>query len=236
MARHSLPVLMYHNVTSETSKIGRLTIDVNYLEEQFSYLVKSGYKSYHLNELESKTVLDSKSVVITFDDVTVNQKTYVLPLLEKYNLKATFFIPFAYIGKTDEWNKGTEPIMTITDLKSLGSLVELGHHSYKHRAYASLEESEVKTDFDTCFDICKNNDLKVYNAVAYPYGNFPKKEPQKSVFFGYLKENEMKMGLRIGNKLNRFPFADPYEIQRIDVRGNEKMWKFKLNLRFGKLF
>ncbi|MDR0230082.1 MAG: polysaccharide deacetylase family protein [Flavobacteriaceae bacterium] len=231
-----LPVLMYHNVTDKLLKIEKLTIDVNYLEQQFSYLKANGYQTYHLKELEGLTTINKKSVVITFDDVTLNQKEFVMPLLKKYNLKATFFIPFAYLGLTDQWNEGVEPIMSIADLKELDDLVEFGHHSYRHRAYDSLSSSEIKDDFDACYSICENNNLNVYGAVAYPYGNFPKREPHKSAFFVEMKKNNMKLGLRIGNKLNSFPFANPYEIMRIDVRGNEKMWKFKLNLKFGKLF
>jgi peptidoglycan/xylan/chitin deacetylase (PgdA/CDA1 family) len=43
--------------------------------------------------------------VLTFDDVTENQ-LLCLSFTEKYNLKATFFIPFQYIGKADLWNQG----------------------------------------------------------------------------------------------------------------------------------
>ena len=126
-----------------------------------------------------KLSIPSKSVVITFDDVTENQLIYAVPLFEKYNLKATFFIPFAYIGNVDLWNSGKEKIMSIEQLKTLDSRVELGLHSFAHKRYAALTEAEINADFSKCFEIIKQNDLKVYNALAYPYGNYPKKEPQK---------------------------------------------------------
>lgn len=231
-----LPILMYHNVTEDSNKVGRLTIDVKYLEQQFEYLASNGYRTYHFSDLEQCTKIAKRSVVITFDDITVNQKEYVISLLDKYKLKASFFIPFAYIGGSDDWNRGNEPIMSIEEIKSLGTLVELGFHSYKHGAYSKMAEEEINDDFEKCFAICKENNLKVYPALAYPYGNFPKNEPEKSAFFKLVNENKMMFGLRIGNKRNRFPFRNPYEINRIDVRGNESFWKFKLNLKFGKLF
>ncbi|MDR0227942.1 MAG: polysaccharide deacetylase family protein [Flavobacteriaceae bacterium] len=231
-----LPILMYHNVTEDYTKVEGLTIHKDFLEEQFKYLVSKNYKTYYLSELLDTKSLTGKNVVITFDDVTVNQLAYAVPLLEKYNLKATFFIPFAYIGGTDGWNDGKEAIMTVEQLKSLPDLVELGHHSYKHRAYAKLTNEEIKEDFDACFAICEQQQLSVFSAVAYPYGNFPKKEPAKSVFFQELVKNKMTYGLRIGNRVNKFPFKNPYEIQRLDIRGNESMFKFKIKLLFGKLF
>lgn len=229
-----LPILMYHNVSTEKNSNG-LTIFRDKLEEQFCYLSDKGYTTYHFSELENKREIDSKSVIITFDDVTVNQLVYALPLLEKYNLKATFFIPFAYIGDVDSWNSGQEKIMSIEQLKSLDKRIELGLHSYAHKRYATLSDAEINEDFSKCFEIINEQGLKVYNALAYPYGNYPKKQPQKSKFATLLQLNNVKVGLRIGNRINKFPFKIPYEIMRIDVKGEDSLLKFKLKLRFGKL-
>ena len=229
-----LPILMYHNVSEDKDSCG-LTIFTDKLEEQFRYLNMKGYTTYHFSELENKTVIDSKSIVITFDDVTENQLVYAVPLLEKYNLKATFFIPFQYIGNLDLWNSGKEKIMSLEQLKTLDSRVELGLHSFSHKKYTSLTKEEINDDFSKCFEIINQNNLKVYNALAYPYGNYPKKEPNKSNFIAVLQQNNVKAGLRIGNRINKFPFKYPYEITRIDIKGEDSMLKFKLKLRFGKL-
>lgn len=230
-----LPILMYHNVSSKEELSSGLTIAVQKLENQFRYLVENEFTSFHLSELDNLTAIPQKSVVITFDDVTVNQLDYAVPLLVKYNLKATFFIPFSYIGKADLWNKGKEPIMSLQQLQQLDSRVELGFHSFDHKKYAEMSEVEINEDFEKCNQVIEQNGLKVYNALAYPYGNYPKTEPEKTQFKSVLKHNNVKMGLRIGNKVNKFPFKNPYEIMRIDVKGEDSMLKFKLKLRFGKL-
>lgn len=233
MAR--LPILMYHNVSKSNDLAKGLTISKSNLEEQFQYLKNKGFSCFHLSELEDLKNIPAKSIVITFDDVTVNQLEYAVPLLKKYNLKATFFIPFQYIGQADLWNNGDEPIMTIEMLQKLDSSIELGFHSYAHQKYASLSEEEINLDFDKCYESIRKNNLKVYPAVAYPYGNFPKKQPDKSRFQSVLSDNKMKMGLRIGNKINRFPFKNNYEITRIDIKGEDNLLRFRLKLRFGKL-
>ena len=225
---------MYHNVTNDEKMSKGLTISVQKLESHFRYLSENNYASFHLSELENKAVIPEKSIVITFDDVTENQLLAV-ELLQKYNLKATFFIPFAYVGKTDEWNNGSEKIMTFDQLRNLPSTIELGLHSYAHKKYATLSEAECNDDFEKCFRSSEEHNLKVYSAVAYPYGNYPKNEPKKSKFKSVLQQNNIKMGLRIGNKINKFPFKNPYEIMRIDVKGDDSLLKFKLKLRFGKL-
>lgn len=232
-----LPVLMYHNVTPGSNAGKGLTISAQKLEQQLRYLADKKYTTYHLSEIEGKTEIAPKSVIITFDDVTENQLLYALPLLEKYNMKATFFIPFSYVGKTDMWNKGNVKIMSLEQLKSINpEVVEFGYHSYLHRRYADLSSAEITEDFSSCNNYISENKLKVYPAVAYPYGNYPKQEPAKKHFKQLLEKNGIKMGLRIGNRINKFPFTDKYEIQRVDVKGEWGMLKFKLMLKFGKLF
>lgn len=213
-----------------------LSISVTKLEEQFQFLAKNNYTTFHFSELENRTKLPSKCVVLTFDDVTKNQLDFALPLLEKYNLKATFFIPFKYIGKTDLWNGGTERIMNLEQLKSLDpKRVELAHHSYKHSAYSSLSESEINHDFEKCYQIIKKSGLNVAPALAYPYGNFPKKGEGNKNFKKILEKNNIKFGLRIGNRLTSFPFSDPYAIKRIDIKGEDSLFVFKVKMKIGKL-
>ena len=234
-----LPVLMYHNICINENESKGLHISVQKLENQLRYLADKKYTSFHLSELEHKVTIPKKSIVISFDDVTENQLFNAFPLLLKYNFKATFFIPFAFIGRTDIWNANSkfssEKIMTLEQLKSLDSSIELGLHSYSHKKYDSLSDIEITNDFEKCFEIINKNNLKVYNGVAYPYGNFPKKGEKKEFFFKVLRQNNIKMGLRIGNKLNCFPLKNPYEIMRLDIKGEDSLLKFKLKLRFGKL-
>jgi peptidoglycan/xylan/chitin deacetylase (PgdA/CDA1 family) len=232
-----LPVLMYHNVSEDSNAGKGLTISKDKLGEQFKYLADKNYTTFHLSEVEGKTSIPAKSVIITFDDITENQLLHAVPLLEKYNLKATFFIPFAYIGKTDLWNKGSEKIMSLDQLKRLDpDIVELGYHSYEHRKYAELSAAEINEDFNNCNSYILENGLPVYPALAYPYGNYPKQEPAKKHFKQLLEKNGMKMAFRIGNRINKFPLPDKYEIQRIDVKGEWSLFKFRLMLKFGKLF
>lgn len=231
-----LPILMYHNVCENENNSFELNISVSKLESQLCYLVEKGYTSFHLSELEKKTSIPEKSIVITFDDVTENQLFYALPLLKKYNIKATFFIPFSFIGKSDLWNDGAEKIMTIEQLKSLDSeIIELGHHSYFHRKYSTLSVEEIQDDFNKSFELITKNNLKISPILAYPYGNYPKKGTQKTDFFQLLEKNNIKMAFRIGNRVSNFPFNNKYEIQRIDIKGQDSLLKFKLKLRFGKL-
>ncbi len=231
-----LPLLMYHNILKNTDAPAPFSVKIADFEQQLQYLLKKGYKTIHFKELDQYSKSKERIVILTFDDMTINQLDLAVPLLEKYNMKASFFIPFFYIGKSDEWNNGTEPIMNIEQIKSLPASIELGYHSYLHRPYASLTSKEVEEDFILSKQIIDENQLKVSPILAYPFGNFPRKEPQKSAFFSQLKKHNIQYALRIGNKINAFPFKNNYEINRIDIKGSESMFLFKWKLAFGKLF
>src|SRR4051812_46532559 len=111
-----LPILMYHNICLSNNESNKLTISIENLEKQLEYLKENNYKTFHFSELENLQTIPKKSIILTFDDVTENQLLYAVPLLEKFDFKASFFIPFSYIGKTDLWNEGSEKIMSIEQL------------------------------------------------------------------------------------------------------------------------
>lgn len=231
-----LPILMYHHIVLKKGK--GLSISVGNLERQFEYLAKKNYKTHHLKDLlQNKKLPEGKNIVITFDDGYVSQLKLALPLLKRYKLKATFFIPLAYLGKTDLWNTASLAIMTSDQLKSMDpELIELGFHSFSHKKYTELSPEEIEEDTKRCLDFVSENELDFSPILAYPYGKFPREKPTLEMFQKFLAQNGIQYGLRIGNRINTFPFKKPYEIERIDVKGEFSMLKFKQKLRFGKLF
>jgi peptidoglycan/xylan/chitin deacetylase (PgdA/CDA1 family) len=234
MAR--LPILMYHHITPEKGQ--GLTISVKNLEDQFAYLSKNGYRTLHFKELlKTEKPLSGKNIVITFDDGYVSHKELALPLLKKYNLKATFFVPLDFLGKTDTWNTSSLEIMTVEQLRSLDSkTVELGFHSFYHKKYTELSNAEIEADTRRCKEFVSENKLKFSPVLAYPYGKFPKEKTLLGIFKKILQQNGIEYGLRIGNRINTLPFKKPYEIQRIDIKGEFSLLKFKQKIKFGKFF
>ncbi len=231
-----LPILMYHHISVEEGK--GLTISVENLEKQFKHLSENGYKTFHLKELlQLKKLPKGKNIIITFDDGYVSQMENALPLLKKYKLKATFFIPLDFLGKTDSWNTSSLEIMTAEQLKALDpKIVELGFHSCYHKKYTELSNAEIEADTRRCFEFVSENGLNFSPVLAYPYGKFPKEKERNELFKKMLSGNGIQLGLRIGNRINNFPFKKSFEVERIDVKGEFSMLKFRQKIRFGKLF
>lgn len=231
-----LPILMYHHINTETSR--GLTISAEKLERQLKYLSDNGYQTHHFADLAQMSALPKGAhAVITFDDAYVSQMELAIPLLRKYNMKATIFVPLDFIGKVDEWNRGAYPIMDLDQLKSLDpKIIELGHHSYYHKRFDELSNAEIEADMRRSLEYVSEKELNFSPIIAYPYGKFPKEKTRNGIFKKILSKNGMAFGLRIGNRINTFPFKDPFEIQRLDIKGEYSMLKFKQKLKLGKLF
>jgi peptidoglycan/xylan/chitin deacetylase (PgdA/CDA1 family) len=81
--------------------------------------------------------LPEKPLAITFDDGGSDFADNVLPLLARYDLPSTMYVPSAYVGRFLSWSRN-EPhvgrqIMNWDVLRSLNpELVELGAHSATH--------------------------------------------------------------------------------------------------------
>ena len=73
-----------------------LALSRSIFKMQMKYLKNKGYKTLNCTELylwrKGKIKLTKKSVLITFDDGYIGQEKYAMPILKKYNFKATAFI------------------------------------------------------------------------------------------------------------------------------------------------
>lgn len=137
-AEIKVPIIMYHSVLKDTSKSGRYTITPTQLEDDLKYIVENGYTTVFIDDIiryvYNNKPLPAKPIILTFDDGHYNNKTYLLPLLEKYNQKAAVSV----VGKyTDTYSEAPDenPNYAYLSWKNLNELissgrVEIGNHSY----------------------------------------------------------------------------------------------------------
>jgi len=237
--KKGIPILMYHKV-SATFADG-LSVSSGNFEKQLEYISKKGYQTMSFAELtrihENGGRLPSRPIILTFDDAYADFSEQALPLLKKFNLKATVFIPVAYIGKTNIWDKGSDRIMTVEQIKSisLNENIEFGIHSFFHRSYGDLNLEDMKDDLENCTQTLTFYKISFVHVLAYPFGGYPKKdELLNSQMKQLFREKELKFALRIGNRINSWPLKDPYEIKRIDIKGTDNYTTFKTKLRKGR--
>ncbi|MEY4935082.1 MAG: hypothetical protein RIS64_1441 [Bacteroidota bacterium] len=224
-------VLMYHKISTHVSDF--LTITCEQLEHQLKYLNEHNYQFITSQQLIDfylhQKPLPPNPILLTFDDGYLNVKDFVYPILKKYEAKATLFLPTAFLGDTNRWDKGNDPIMSVDQVKNLDSTIfELALHSHKHLNYKKLTLQQIEKDVRANIDFFERNALHYTAAFAYPYGGCPQKVDFIFQQFGIL------IAFRIGNKINPFSINDLYAVKRIDIRGTDSFDDFKLKVKKGR--
>ena len=237
-SKSGLRVLMYHKLSLNTSD--NLTVSADILEKQLLYLKEKNYHPITVQQLiehqYQKAKLPKKPILLTFDDGYENNYTYLYPLLKKHALKATIFLPVGFIGKSNEWDEGDEAIMNVEKLKQIDStFIEFGLHSLIHRSYKELTTAELIDDINRCKLMLKGNSIPYVPAITYPYGAYPREQKRYDKFKEILINNEIQLGFRIGNRINKLPLADPFCIERIDIKGTDSFFRFKLKILLGRI-
>ncbi len=146
----SVPILVYHNL-AETGE-GSDTMSVERFTQHMAALQEAGYASVTFDDLrryvEQGTPLPEKPVVITFDDGYESNYTLAYPILQQYNMKATFFVIGVSVGK-DTYKDTGQPILPHFSLEQAQEMVASGlitiqSHGYDIHQAAGLEEGPVR--------------------------------------------------------------------------------------------
>ncbi len=234
-----LPVLMYHAVSAGSAD--GLNIPAETLELQFMYLKEKGYTSLSLKQLAALVNeggrLPKKSFVLTFDDAYQSVEDKLLPLLERYDFCASIFVPVAFIGKSNLWDDGSIPLLTAESLQKISRNphLEIGLHSFLHKSYDEMDLEDMQEDLRNCRQTLEYYKIPYFNALAYPYGAYPKKDLKfKKEMFEMFRKSDLEFAFRIGNRINPFPLRGRYEIRRIDIKGRDSFFIFKTKFRKGR--
>ena len=233
--RAVVPILMYHKLSTEHRD--RFTVSGDQFEWQLQYLQRQGYRSMRFGELLNSDDwrVDERAVMITFDDGYTSVADIAVPLLQRYGLSATCFIPVGCIGRDNAWDGGGTALMDENALRQLPcATMEIGLHSWKHDNFLSCTSEQIRLDALACRRQLDALGIDHVPVFAYPYGSVPSDPQHREQWAQSLKQAGVRMACRVGNRLNRLPFDDPMMLTRIEVRGDDARWKFRMNLALGK--
>jgi peptidoglycan/xylan/chitin deacetylase (PgdA/CDA1 family) len=221
-----IPVLMYHHIdyisSKDTAVKKALTVEPGVFEEQMKHLYNNGYQPIDFQELivylDNKEKIPENFFIITFDDGWKSQYQHALPVLKKYNLKATFFPVVNYIGGGS--------FVNWSELRKLSeSGMEIGSHSMNHPNLRGLPLEHLEYELKASKAALERELNQTILSFAYPYCAFDS-NAQKSV-------NDA--GYRIGRfcgandefKIVAIDFGDKksYNIDSIQVNNNLAQFK-----------
>jgi hypothetical protein len=116
------------------------------------------------------------------------------------------------------------------------NLVDFAHHGIKHDNLMDMNPEEREVEISESVKQMATFKHKTLNAWAYTYGAYPKKNNTEFDALRLAFKNEgITCAFRIGNRINKLPIVNPYKIERIDIRGDESFFRFRLKVMFGKI-
>lgn len=187
----AVPILMYHSVCENPRVRSEYRVSPAMLESDLAYLQRCGYTAIHVADLvayvyEGKP-LPEKPIILTLDDGYLNALTEVLPLLEKYDMRATVSVVGSFSQAATEANDPNPMYAYLTwqDMQTLekSGRVELGNHTYAMHAIGQRRgcmkvqgESEESYQQSLKTDLAKLQDAMMQKVgiaplvFTYPYG------------------------------------------------------------------
>ena len=179
----TVPILIYHSV--DDIAYSKFYVTTAAFQAQMQALHDNGYTSITLHDWASiragLQAAPAKPVIITFDDGYENLLTKACPILDSFGLKATSFVPTAYVGGTNAWDVGAiaagDPIineLTWSQIQQLAAtgLIDFESHSITHPDLTAVDDSQLAWELVGSKQALESQ-LPGHQAlfVAYPFGS-----------------------------------------------------------------
>ena len=219
-----LPVVMYHQFSTNSNKCGKYILSIEQFEDDLKYLKEHNYQTISMAELtdytDNGTPLPKNPIILTFDDGHLTFRTLVYPLLEKYDMCAVLSI----IGElTDGYTENNDrnevyAYLNWADVSELtaGGRVEIGCHTYAlHKltngrigcSKGKNENSEkykqlLETDLNTFHLRLLEEAGTKTSIMTYPFGGFCKESEE------FIKETGFKASFSCTERINKIKDSD----------------------------
>ena len=160
-------ILMYHYVRVVDAKADplgyRLSVNPTEFDHQLTFLQQLGYHAMAMKDVIGAKV-DTRAMVLTFDDGYEDFYTTAYPILKKHGMTATVYIITGKIG--DQYMTWDQ----LNELKSAG--FEIGAHTVTHPNLSKLSETQQKQQIDESKATLESKLGITVNTFAYPSGKY----------------------------------------------------------------
>lgn len=114
-------------------------------------------------------------ILISFDDAYSGTCENAARILKSYAYPFVVFVPTGYVGDTNRWDLGIEPIEQICDWSQLEQLQASGgaieSHSRSHRRFSHLSQDDLLVEFYASRREMQEMLGVTATSLAYPYGD-----------------------------------------------------------------
>lgn len=177
-----VPVICYHYIGEDPSGKSPLIISEEKFKEHLKTIKDNGYITLTMEELNDYLFKDrpipEKSVVITFDDGSIDNYTKAFPILKEFNVKATMYVISDYINRSGYINSDQ-----IKEMSDYG--IDIESHTVSHRRLSTLSYEEQLKELKDSKEAIQKLTGKPVIAIAYPEGKYNEDTKKATIEAGY---------------------------------------------------
>ncbi|MBN1260811.1 MAG: polysaccharide deacetylase family protein, partial [Anaerolineae bacterium] len=171
-----IPILLYHFVGRPTleqdgQSTSRYNVTVEDFDVQLALLHRLNYQTLTIHEVVDfltlpdgeRPSLPARPIAITVDDGWSEQYTQLFPLLQKYGMRATFYVPSSYPvgGRFVTW----EQLQSLADAG-----MEIGAHTHRHVDLTEVAPDVAGNEIYRSKWIIEERLGIPVESMAYPFG------------------------------------------------------------------
>jgi len=229
-------ILMYHMISEpKTAAEVKYACPPKQFERQLQMLLSAGFKPISINAIEDyyfhQTPLPDKAFLITLDDGFEDNYSNAFPILQRYKIPAVIYLATGLVGKTNQWMStptfSERKMLSWAQIKDMARQgIVFGSHTVSHPKLIELDDSSVSNELVQSKRLIEDQLGIECSHFAYPYGLLTKKTRELVQQAGFKTACSTRSGF---NNTER----DPLILHRIEVYGDDSMWKLKQKIRFG---
>lgn len=220
----TVPILMYHHIGTlpPNADAARrdLTVSGENFEAQMALLFQKGYETIPLEDLvaafEGARQLPAKPIILTFDDGYKDNFEYAYPILQKYNLRGTFFIITSFVSIKDylAWDD-------IAEMSKGGMFIEA--HGKTHADLTLLSYEGIVQQVTEAMQALQSHINVTPHVYCYPAGKF------NETVINILRANGYRAAVstRYGCVHNQ---DDLLQLRRVRISGSDSLSTFSSKL------
>jgi len=164
-----VPILLYHEIGVPRGRFPRLFVDPKAFELQMAALAESRVTTLTMEDLvqavRAGRSFPSGAIAVTFDDGTEDQYAIAYPILRRFGIKASLFVPTGRVGRPGH--------LTWAQLKQMSSsgLIAVEAHTITHRDLNTLDDATAYREIAGSRAAIMTKIGGRVSAFAYPFGH-----------------------------------------------------------------
>ncbi len=217
-----VPILLYHFVGRGNLEDGEHRSTTRYnvtradFDAQLALLRRLGYETVTISEvvaaINGEGRLPPRPIAITVDDGWVEQYTQIFALLQKYQMRATFYIPSTYPvgGRFVTWEQ-------LQEMSNAG--MEIGSHTRTHADLIAVDAETAWYEVNSSKATLEATLGISITSLAYPYSSYSSATIELLQKAGY--DAAVAMGSTPRQSADRL-----YTLQRFEIFGTRSLADF----------